>query len=38
LTATGFPGCSTIRPTRSLCELRGMLIRDHEWRVREGLV
>ena len=25
-------------PHDSLCELRGVLVREHEWRVREGLV
>ena len=25
-------------PTDALAELRGVLLREHEWRVREGLV
>jgi hypothetical protein len=25
-------------PTPALAELRGVLVREHEWRVREGLV
>ena len=25
-------------PPESLAELRGVLVREHEWRVREGLV
>ena len=25
-------------PTTALAELRGVLLREHEWRVREGLV
>ena len=25
-------------PPDGLCELRGVLLREHEWRVREGLV
>ena len=25
-------------PTEALAELRGVLLREHEWRVREGLV